>query len=72
MVAAPLLRPILAETRDYAKNLRLSSRRTGQPKEWAVACMEKADSLDALCITIETAFGCFEFDARGRVVPHYK
>jgi hypothetical protein len=69
-IAAPVLRPILGETKDYIHNLRRSARNSTS-RDWKIGCIEKADGLDATVIQIEQAFGCTSFNEKFHYVRHY-
>ena len=71
-IAAPILRPILSETKDYVHNLRRSARQTNASRDWKIGCIEKADGLDAAVIQIEQAFGCTSFNDQFQYVRHYE
>jgi hypothetical protein len=70
--AGPILRPIIAENEEYAANLRRSAKMTNATREWQIECIEKADAIQAINISIEKAFGCTYFNEQFHYIRRYK
>lgn len=72
-VAAPLLRPLRDEAREYTANMRRAAREIeNMSRETRLIYIEKSDSLDAQWSEIEAAFGCTSYDKKMRSVRHYQ
>ena len=70
-VAAPILRPILAEWAEAEADARRSAQMKGQPREWVIEMNAMSEGMACRRMDIELAFGCASFDEKKHYVRHY-
>lgn len=71
LIAAPILRPIIADWDLTAKHARDASFRDS-PTSWRIECMARSEILRAHIIELEQAFGCTSFNKQKHYVRHYR
>lgn len=72
LIAAPILRPMIAEWERDAELASRSAKNSANCREWQIECIARSELMHVHATEIEQAFGCASFDEKHHYVRHYR